>query len=393
MVDKIKFIVENIRIAEDILQDKKLYTKQNKRKNKEWFVFDYKKLELLHFFRYKNEDAITANQKTDDDNDEDDDEKGYINEDQQFVNKNYKNLSIVFVRNIGSKQGKLIVHQNLRKDYIRIKEKHGKGILNDLDYDAFVETINTYALQFKISKPDFWNAAKITKIELGVTMQFKSNMVSILSCFGKYDNVPEKFIYGNSGISYKAENFSVSIYDKLKRALQNRELLKTLTKTRREEYRKLANKSVYYLRFELRVDSVSKFNQEAFKGRINTLIGLRENWDIILKSLHNLLDNISFADFLSPKMEKALLSAKLSESKSKADFDDFMYYLAIKSQKNMELFNTYISKLLPNQISSGYLKKIERGYNRFVEMEENRYSEIFNKKFEDKIKKLMKSGG
>lgn len=392
MVDKIKFIVEDVRIAEDILQSKMLYTRQNKGKNKEWFVFDYKKLDHLHFFRYKSEDSITKNQKIDEEDSEEDEEKGYLNEDQQFVNKNYKNLSIVFVRNIDSKEGKLIVHQNLRKDYIRVKEKNGKGILSDLDYDAFEEIVNMYALEFKISKPDFWKA-KVTKIELGITMQFKSNMTSILSCFGKYDNVPEKFIYGNSGISYKAGNFSISIYDKLKRALQNRELLKTLTKTRREEYRKLANRSVYYLRFELKVDSVSKFNQEAFKDKINTLIGLRENWNKIAHALHDLLDNITFADFLSPEMEKALLSAKLRESKSKTDFDDFMYYLAIKSQKSMELFNTYISKLLPDQITSGYLKKIEKGYNRFVEMEEKRYSKILNKKFENKIKKLMKPGG
>jgi hypothetical protein len=389
MVDKIKFIVENF-ITDDILQSKKLYTKQNTRKNKEWFVFDYKKLELLHFFRYKNEDNNISNQEADED-DSGEDEKGYLNEEQQFIDKNYKNLSIVFVRNIGEKKGKLIVHQNLRKDYFRVNSKANE-VFKDLNYYNFEEIIDIYSKQFKISRPEFWGATKVTKIELGVTLVFnKPNMISIISCFGTCPNLGEKFIYGDSGISYKAENFSISIYDKLKRVLQNKEALNTLSKTRREKFRSQTNKSKYFLRFELKVDSVSKFNQSAFKNKINTLLSIRENWNDIALSLYDLAMSITFVDFLSPEMEKTLLTAKLNDSKSKADFDDFMYYLAIKGLKDMNLLDTHIAKLLPIQIKSGYLKKIEKAYNRFVDMEKNNYRNIYDKKFETNIKKLMKS--
>ncbi|WP_419868724.1 hypothetical protein [Chryseobacterium sp. CT-SW4] len=385
MVDKIKFIVEDVLISEDFLEEKKKYSGENKKKNRQWFVFDYKKLELLHFFRYQNKER-----ENDIDPQEQDDDIEYLDQDQRFVNKNYKNLSIVFVRPLDEKKGKLIIHQNLRKDYLRVKNKRGKNILNDLTYKDFEEIVNLYSRQFKIPGTNFWNA-RITKIELGATMVFNGNMSTILSCFGTCPNVGEKFIYGNSGISYKAENFSISIYDKLKRVLQNKELLETLTKTRREEFRKIVLRHFFYLRFELKVETVSKFNQTAFKGKINTLRNLRDHWDKVADSLHDLAGSLSFVDFLSPEIEETLLQAKLNNSKSKKDFDDFMYYLAIKSQGGLQPFNTYIADLLHKGIKSSYMKKLEGAYERFVKKEKNKYFRIFDKKFETKIKTLKKS--
>lgn len=384
MVDKTKFKVENVIINETILENKFVKKRKSARKNKEWFVFDYSKSEFLDFFK-----AIKA--KPNESEDEENLEKEYLTEEEKFVNKNYKYLSIVFVRDIGAKEGMLIIHQNLRKDYMRIHNPGVSGTLNDLNYEAFVEIVDLYAKEFEIPKNKFWDA-KVTKVEFGVTIPLKSNMTEILSCFGTLKNVPEKFIYGNSGISYKAENFSVDIYDKLKRVIQNGEILNTRTKTKNENFRKLVKRKFYFLRFELRVDSVSKFNQSSFKDKINTLKNIKDNWNNIARSLHNISDDISFVDFISPEIEKELISSQI-DSKSKAPFDDYMFYLAVKKMGGMDLFRRHIAPMINKSTKSAYIRKCELAYNKFVEFEKNSYQYIFDKKFEYRIKRLLNREG
>ena len=51
-------------------------------------------------------------------------------------------------------------------------------------------------------------------------------MIFFNICFGKYKNVPDKHIYGNYGVCFKAQHFEISIYDKLKRIISTKEIFK-----------------------------------------------------------------------------------------------------------------------------------------------------------------------
>ena len=110
MFDKIKLIVDDVLISEDFLQDKKLYSAQNKRKNKQWFVFDYKKLELLHFFRYKNSKI----QKNTNDEDEDDDEDGYLNDDNSLLKKIIKIYQLYLLETLVKREASGYANKNIR---------------------------------------------------------------------------------------------------------------------------------------------------------------------------------------------------------------------------------------------------------------------------------------
>ena len=147
MVDRIKFYIYCF-ISDDILKSKKRHS--FKKDGKEFFVFDYRKISFMA--KMINED-LSDNEIY----------KFSINDSEnEFSDYSFKNLFITYSRAFGEKEGKLTIHQNIRKNYINYK---GLNVFKDLNYQDFVEIINLYADEFEIPREIFWKAS-ITQLEL-----------------------------------------------------------------------------------------------------------------------------------------------------------------------------------------------------------------------------------
>lgn len=153
MVDRIKFVVDNADLSDEILNEKFFKSRPNK--------------EGTIVYTYKNNHI-----EEDINEDETDDDKVilksryskylYVQYVQYKISKRLPNVDY-------NVKNKLIIHRNIRKDWF------GNGRLADLGYKSFVKKINSYAEEFQIDNKRLWNA-RVTKIELGVTLRLPIKM-------------------------------------------------------------------------------------------------------------------------------------------------------------------------------------------------------------------------
>lgn len=329
-----------------------------------------------------------------------DEEEGYIN------NVKRQNLFILYVRPIGSNKGKIIFNQNIRRNWINYNHlqfargSEGKLLspMYDLKFRDFVKIIDLYADELSIPKNVFWNAT-ITQIELGTNLKFDTrirkgkklvgtmNLNKMLSCFGRLKNVEEKHTYGNYGICFKAKNFELSIYDKLKRIVNTREIFKKSGERIKSKNRLKLNRVAFFLRYELRILSMSHFNQSAFENRIGTLKQLKDNWNEVLIALFETTEDIEFYDFLSPEIETELMMAGL-KSKGLEKFKNLMIYNGLK-MIGYQNFKDFIVPLVNSKVRTKFETEILQVNSEFRDL--SKYGNSYQKKFLNALENKLKS--
>ncbi len=360
MIDKIKFIVDNAKIQDDILS-KKFFAPLNKKGSKEYL--------------FKNNFI-----------EDDDEEKKGFSEDNiektSYESRYKKYLYIKYIVYSSPKKlpnnnylirSELVIHRNIRKD------RFGEGTVNDLSYAGFLKIIDRYIKEFGIDEKVMWNA-RVTKLELGVTLRLKSRMRGVLSCFESFDGITEKHIYGNNGIAFIGGNFSVSIYDKLEKMYKTQELF-VKNKNRSKLFEKVT-KNNYFLRFELKIHKVSGFNSDEnlFKKRIERLKEIRDNWNYLGKALFKMYEKIKYIDILSPEVEESF------KGKEKKPMNDYLMFKGIKSI-GKDVFFTQLIPLMKNEGNSQskfkkYYRDFYNNYNRRFLVD---YVSEFGNKLEDKL--------
>lgn len=297
MVDKIKFIVDNANLNKTILEEKFFESKFPSQNGNRTYVF--------------RNNVIEDDAESDDDSENANDKKYrkylYIKYIVYKTPKRLPNVDYIITN-------ELIIHRNLRKDWL------GEGRLADLGYKSFVKAINKYAHLFGVGEAKFWNA-RVTKVELGLTLRLNSNMRGILSCLDSFNGITEKNIYGSNGIGFIGENFSISIYDKIERMINNNEIV---AKNKKNLIEKVL-KNNYFLRFELKVEKVSGFYRSDFRNRINFLREIRDNWDKLGEAVLNLYYDINYIDVLSPEVQETI------SGKATTEMSKFLVYTAIQS--------------------------------------------------------------
>lgn len=388
MLDKIKCYIDSVRIKNEILQSK-FKRKPDSRNGNEVYLFDH----FNSVFVKKN---VSEN-----DNISEDEEDSYIK------NVKHQNLYILFIRKKGSDAGKLIFKQNLRRNWInyndlqisRGNDAKYKTRLYDLNYNDFVKIVDLYAEELDIPKNIFWNA-KITQLELGVNLKFDTRIKSkgkligttdlgkMLSCFGRLKNVEDKHTYGNYGICFKAKNFELSIYDKLKRIITTKEIFKKSGERAKENNRRKLNRVAFFLRYELRILSMSHFNQSAFENRIGTLKQIKDNWNEIITALFETTTDIEFYDFLSPEIETELMMTGL-KSKGLEKFKNFLMFNGLK-KIGYQNFRDFIVPLVNSKVRTKFEAEILEVNSDFRDLSKygNSYQKKFLNAFENKLKSL-----
>lgn len=387
MQDKIKFYIENLRIDENILNSKFIKSHKPSRHNNEVYLFNYKN----SIFKKKKINNY----------DEDKADESYLED-----SKN-QNMFVIFIKKKEEKCGKLFFQQNIRKNWINytriqiskdlsITSKY-PSVMHDLQYCDFVEIIEVWANELQIPKSTFWSG-KVTQIELGVNLMLKTKTLvesrfellslnKIMSCFGSYKNVEDKHIYGRDGLCYRAQHFELSVYNKLKRVIENNEIFTCSSAESKNAMCAKINRGVYFLRYELRIKNVSRFNQSAFGGKIETLKQIRDNWNLLTKALYNTTEDLTFDDVLSPEIENDLLIAGLT-SKSKKIFKEFLVYSGVK-HLGFDTFRTYFLPLVSTKIRLVFEEEIRKIYSDF--RNKSKYKNSYEKRFLNALEKRLDS--
>lgn len=375
MVDKIKFYVI-CTIDDDILESKKKHS--FKKDGKEFFVFDYQKISfMLKIANVELSDNEIYNFTIKD-----------SDEENKFSNHSYKYLFISYSRlldkGIGKSVGRLTIHQNLRKNYINYKNLSPFKDLTNLE---FIEIINLYADEFNIPREFFWKAS-ITQLELGANLKFKMNISSIINSFSQLKRVQKRFLVDSSALYFKAKKFEVIAYDKFARASEQGEIFPKANKVKRKKLTKKISANNSILRFELKIKSMTQFNQRDFKGKIESLEKIKYNFRDITDSLFRLATDISFVDVVSPEISKKLVQSQL-KSKGKKEFDEYLIYLGLKKFGVVKFIN-FATPLLSSAIKLSYLKSLEKLYNSYKR--NNGYVRItFFNMLRKKLDSLVKS--
>lgn len=371
MVDRIKFYIFCF-ISDEILKSKMRHSFVKDKK--EFFIFDFQKILFLSKMMYEefSENEIDTFAVSDSENES------------EFSNYSYKNLFIIYSRVIGEEKGRLTIHQNIRKNYINYK---GLNVLKDLTYLEFLEIINLYADEFDIPREIFWKAS-ITQLELGVNLKFKMHISSIINSFSQLRRVQKRFLVDNSALYFKAKKFEIVAYDKLDRASEQKEVFPKVSKIKRKKLVKKVSKNNSILRFELKIKSVKQFNQRDFKGKIESLEKLKNNFRDVADSLYKLSMDITFVDVISPEISRKMIQSQI-KGKGKKEFDEYLIYLGLKEYGIVKFLN-FVTPLLNTSIKFSYLKSLEKLYNSYKQ--NNGYVRItFFNKLRKKLDSLTKS--
>lgn len=369
MVDRIKFSVDNANLTEKILE-KYFYPGLPR---KESTTYYYKNSLMIGDEEEDEQEEIEnedwqAEYKSPDNNEEPSTKK--------LKTKYKKNLTIIYevykkpkhlfkpksertkIPNSGIRN-ELIIHKNIRK------EANGEGSSTDITYSKFKKEIQKIADKFEFKFDDVLRA-RVTQIELGVTVQLKSDMQLIIPCFVAYKKLPEIITFGHTGVTFVGDNYSVSFYDKLKRILDNGEALKKSEIRKRLEPK--LRKNNFLLRFEIKINKVTGFNVGSYKTKMNTVKKILDNWKDLGDLIHKMFENVEFVDFLSPEIEVDL------KGRGKTEMNKFLQFKGIQKigegrkrndnegeyQKNHRFFTQYILIMTHDKIAEfrKYYKKI-----------------------------------
>lgn len=365
MVDLIKFYLENIKISEYILASKFMKIKQDD--EFEYFMADPKKISFL-FQKVKAENFDLPKSEI------------VVQQENIMKNLSYKNKFISFKRKLNAKEGRFSVCQNIRKDFIRIKNLNP---FTDLNYLNFVEIIEMYAHEFGIEKEKFWKA-KITQVELGVNIRFNMNIASIMSSVSRMKGMENTLRIGNT-VNFKNQKYEVAIYDKLEREAQQNEVFKDASKVRRKHLVKKISKNNSFVRIELRIKRASQFNRASIKSKIQTLESIRKNFHSLGNELYKLFVNISFVNEISPDIAQGLVKSQLNSKSAKA-FDEYLKFLGLK-YFGVKKFIEFASPILNTNNRNKYLASLEDIYNQY-KGDDDFVKKEFHRKLSASINKL-----
>ncbi|WP_336961284.1 hypothetical protein [Chryseobacterium contaminans] len=365
MVDLIKFYLENISLSDYILTTK--FIKIREEGGFEIFKADP---DMISFLSQKVKAGNCNLPKF-----------GIVVQQENIIKKlSYQNKFISFKRRLNAKAGRLSVCQNVRKDFIRIKNLNP---FTDLNYLNFVEIIEMYAHEFGIEKEKFWKA-KITQVELGVNIRFNMNIASIMSSVSRMKGMENTLRIGNT-VNFKNQKYEVAIYDKLGREAQQGEVFKGANKVRRRHLVKKIAKNNSFVRIELRVKTVSQFNRASIKSKIKTLESVRNNFHSLGEELYKLFVNISFVDEISPDIDQYLVKSQLN-SKSVKAFNDYLIFLGLK-YFGIKKFVDFAFPILNTNNRNSYIEKLENLFNKY-KGDNDFVKKEFQRKLSARINKL-----
>ncbi|WP_084015861.1 hypothetical protein [Moheibacter sediminis] len=244
----------------------------------------------------------------------------------------------------------------------------------DLNYAEFIDCISLLAREIGMRESELWNA-KVTKVEVGVTLLVDKKFKGIKDCFVRYRNA-SRYEMGDEimTVYFGFENYKLKIYDKYFEMNKRKNL---------ESYPyKEVNERLHFPRLEIVVNKVS--GTPFFKSKANTLRKIEENWDEILKEFRKRFGNINFVNVLADEN-------RLREISSYSDFRDFLAYEGINNYGLSECLDCLNHTGILNNNKTKYMSDLSKLFESFRVKDDQLKSEFFER-FEKKLNRLYNKG-
>lgn len=326
MVDKIKFLVTNYPVEEDMLKSYKRFG--SSRFNPEIFVFIK-----------------------------------YLTRDEDLGKKNKKHsLKLILAYDTKFGNHKLYVEGSIRKWY------YGKYNIRDFNYKDFCHCISLLSKKLGIEENILWNA-EITKLETGVTIRFTKEFEGIALCVSRYKNF-KKNTYEDKGVKFKGKNYHVIFYDKIREIYNDKDKLE-------RSYDKIT-KNNFLFRYEIQGHKVS--GMKMFNKKVDTLLKLKNNWKYLGDNLIKTLDKVEFIDIISPEAYINIRGGAITE------MSEFLIYKGMKSI-SVEKTRLLIETLNPKK-KTNCRKKYNEIYEKHLIEDRRNYEDIFRQIVAKKVKSI-----
>ncbi len=197
----------------------------------------------------------------------------------------------------------------------------GKNTRRNLTKKQLEECVKLLSAKIGIRTIDLLNA-KVTQLEMGVSVLLKSNFKDIINCFAKYRtftrevNKTTVYLKGKKTKDGKESNSKYKFYDK------NLEINKNDKNFFNDKKKTNVQKKFYCFRFENVITKVS--GVPYYKTKASTLFKIVENWKELNYNLIEHINKIHFVDLISN--ERIINPNELG----KRDLEKYAQFLAIK---------------------------------------------------------------
>ncbi|MBL1280380.1 MAG: hypothetical protein COA33_008920 [Fluviicola sp.] len=209
---------------------------------------------------------------------------------------------------------KLIIRGNLRKWYF------GKNNLADLDWFKFNSALNELSRRIFGGKDKIWGMT-FTQLELGFNFQLLNSAKGIIDSFVAFSTF-RRILYEHETAKFEGAGYSVTIYDKLKEIIEDKESYFKHTKPVFAGLRKLHTKAVLP-RFEVQITKMTKAPE--FNRLCKTPFDLRENFDEVFDLVHQKFNDMTYLDSMAPDVVRNL------SGKGKREITEYFIYMGVKA--------------------------------------------------------------
>lgn len=216
------------------------------------------------------------------------------------------------------------ITNSLRKWYF------GKKSMRNFNLTSYKKCLKLIAKKLSIEYEVLLNA-KITILEVGINLKLSSDFSPFLMTIMHHKRLGERCILNKGTVGFDGEFLKLIFYDKLKELYDKTDmLLKT--------YKKVSEK-YFFLRIEVGFKSVSGV---AFaKNNTRTVKDLIENWESVYDYIVSEIKNVTFFDWISPKVVEKIKFNKASE------FYDWMLFSTIDEKgigNLVSIVNKYLNR-------------------------------------------------
>lgn len=281
----------------------------------------------------------------------------------RFKKKKYS-LKILHTADDKKVEFSLSISGSIRKWYYQENSR------KDLNHTEFVDCIRLLADEIGVRESELWNA-KVTKVEVGVTLLVDKKFKGIKDCFARYRNASRYEIGDDiTTIYFGFGNYKLKIYDKYLEMNKRRNL---------DSYPyNEVNERLHFPRLEIVVNKVS--GTPFFKSKANTLRKIEENWDEILKEFRKRFGNINFVNVLTHENG-------LREIGSYADFRNFLAYEGINNYGLSECLDCLNHTGILGNNKTKYINDLIKLYESFKVKDDQLKAEFFER-LEKKLNRI-----
>lgn len=196
----------------------------------------------------------------------------------------------------------------------------------DFNYKTFIHCIAILSKRLNVKQIDFWES-NVTSLEIGGNIKLKRKYDCIIPSMASYPRLGKALIKDET-VYFKAQNYELIAYDKIKEIFKDRGANKSL--------RDKITKGVFVLRFEIKLKCPSN---TPLKERVKTLNHIKNNWGFLIEYWKNTYLKIEMVQVQSPTF---ILKKQYATRRELKDYFSVMLINEIGVDSTYQIINSSV---------------------------------------------------